>query len=167
MRNMENRLQETGCRLLWKEAFADSDEFIGYFMKSIYSCENMLYIEENGRVISMLHIVPFTYNGHDAGYIYAVATASEERGKGLASMLLKRAIEVSRKKGLTALFTIPASEGLRTFYSKFGFTGRHPVEFITKEDFDFGTGDKNKDIASVLFFNNCTVKNDCKIVLKR
>lgn len=164
---MENRFQEPGCRDLWKEAFGDSDEFIDTFMRSIYNSENMLYIEKDECIISMLHIIPFTFNSHKAGYIYAVATTPKERGKGLASMLLERAIDVSQKKGFAALFTIPANEELRTFYSKFGFTGRHPIEFITKENFDFGTGDKNKDIASVLFFNNCTVKNDCKIVLER
>ena len=164
---MRNGFQKSGCRKLWKEVFGDSDEFIDTFMRSIYNSENMLYIEKNGRVISMLHIVPFTFNSHKAGYIYAVATAPKERGKGLASMLLERAIDVSQKKGFAALFTIPANEELRTFYSKFGFTGRHPIEFITKENFDFGTGEKEKDIASALFIDNSTVKNDCNIVLER
>ena len=163
---MENGFQESGCRDLWKEAFGDSDEFIETFMKNIYSRENMLYIEKERSIISMLHIIPFTFNCHKAGYIYAVATTPKERGKGLASMLLERAIDVSQKKGFAALFTIPANEELRTFYSKFGFTGRHPIEFITKENFDFGTGDKNKDIASVLFFNNCAIDNNCGIILK-
>lgn len=164
---MENGFQESGCRDLWKEAFGDSDEFIDTFMKNIYSRENMLYIEKEKSIISMLHIIPFTFNCHKAGYIYAVATRPKERGKGLASMLLERAIDVSQKKGMTALFTIPANEELRTFYSKFGFTGRHPVEFITKVNFDFGTGEKEKDIASALFIDNSTVKNDCNIVLER
>lgn len=164
---MRNGFQESGCRDLWKEAFGDSDEFIDTFMGNIYSRENMLYIEKERSIISMLHIIPFTFNSHNAGYIYAVATAPEERGKGLASMLMERAIEVSQEKGMTALFTIPANEGLRTFYSKFGFTGRHPIEFITKENFDFGTGEKEKDIASALFFDNCAIDKDCKIVLKR
>ena len=114
----------------------------------------------------MLHIIPFTFNSHKAGYIYAVATTPKERGKGLASMLMERAIEVSQEKGMTALFTIPANEGLRTFYSKFGFTGRHPIEFITKENFDFGTGEKEKDIASAIFFDNCAIDNNCGIILK-
>lgn len=163
---MRNGFQKSGCRKLWKEVFGDSDEFIDTFMRSIYNSENMLYIEKEKSIISMLHIIPFTFNSHKAGYIYAVATAPEERGKGLASMLMERAIEVSQEKGMTALFTIPANEGLRTFYSKFGFTGRHPIEFITKENFDFGTGEKEKDIASAIFFDNCAIDNNCGITLK-
>ena len=141
---------EEQCTALWKEAFGDEEEFILSFMQNHYDRENIMYIEENGHLLSMLHLIPFEAEGTKVGYIYAVATASEARGRGLASRLIKEAIEKARKIGFAALATLPADEKLHGFYNRFGFKGRHKVTFITADGFDFGTGDKEKDFVTVL-----------------
>ena len=46
---------EEQVHTLWKEVFGDSDSFIGQFMGRYYSKENLLSIEEDGKLQSMLH----------------------------------------------------------------------------------------------------------------
>ena len=77
---------------LWKEAFGDSDEFIEQFMECYHTPDRALLIEKEEKLLSMLHILPFDMNGKSVGYMYGVATAYEERGKGHASKLVELAI---------------------------------------------------------------------------
>lgn len=134
---------------LWKEAFGDSNEFIEHFMEHYYTPDRALLIKENGKLLSMLHILPFVMNGEKVGYIYGVATAYEERGKGHASKLIRKAMELARKKGYHALATIPADEDLRQYYEKFGFKGSYRALFQMPDNFDPGTGNKESDLLSI------------------
>ena len=135
--------QERACHELWKEVFGDSDSIIAQFMQNHYRKSNMFSVEENGRLVSMLHLVTFNCNGHNVGYIYAVATAAEARKRGYATQLLKDAIAEGKRRGLAALLLIPASEDLRKYYNRFGFKGSYHIEFQTPDNFDFGDGHNN------------------------
>lgn len=152
------------CARLWKEVFGDSDEFISSFMEHFYTRDNMLYIAEKGRMSSMLHIVPFEQNGLKVAYMYAVATDYHARGKGYAKRLIRQAIEKAEKDGYKAIFTLPADEGLSEFYSQFGFKGKYPVEFKTLHDFDFGTGEKEKDLAMILSLDNNYITQNIEVL---
>ncbi len=148
--------EETRCSLkkLWVESFGDSEEFVDNFFDTFCSSERVLFVEESGRVLSMLYILPFSMEGKNVGYIYAVATAQEERGKGFATFLLRKAINVAREQGYCALVTIPADEGLRLFYSRLGFAGEYHVTFDSPGDFDFGIGESGKDKLMILPLGN-------------
>ena len=153
------------CRRLWKEVFGDSDEFIASFINLFYNEENMLCIEQDGKLLSMLHIIPFELNGSKVAYIYAVATDADARGKGYAGKLIRHAIEKAQSKGYKAIFTLPADDMLRDFYSKFGFKGRYAIKFETKECFDFGTGEEEKDIAMAIVLDKRLILAE-NIILK-
>ena len=156
------------CARLWKEVFGDSDEFISSFMEYFYVEDNMLYITENGKISSMLHIIPFEHNGSKVAYMYAVATECHARGKGYAKKLIRQAIEKAKSEGYKAIFTLPADAGLSEFYSQFGFKGKCPVEFETLHDFDFGTGEKEKDLAMILpLDSNCIIQDTESIYVKK
>ena len=144
----DNKAKE--CARLWKEVFGDSDEFISSFINEFYTADNMLCIEQDSKVVSMLHIVPFELNGSKVAYIYAVATTASERGKGHAKQLIRQAIEKTKNEGYKAIFTLPADDGLTSFYSQFGFKGRYAVTFETKNGFDFGTGNSERDFVMAL-----------------
>ena len=152
------------CTRLWKEVFGDSDEFISSFMEHFYTEENMLYITENGKISSMLHIIPFEHNGVKVAYMYAVATDYHSRGKGYAKKLIRQAIEKAERDGYKAIFTLPANEGLFGFYSQFGFKGKYPVEFETPYDFDFGTGETEKDLAMILTLDNNYITQNIEVL---
>ena len=153
------------CRRLWKEVFGDSDEFIASFINLFYNEENMLCIEQDGKMLSMLHIIPFELNGSKVAYIYAVATDADARGKGYAGKLIRQAIEKAQSKGYKAIFTLPADDMLRDFYSKFGFKGKYTIKFETKECFDFGTGEEEKDIAMAIVLDKRLIPAE-NIILK-
>ena len=144
----DNKAKE--CARLWKEVFGDSDEFISSFINEFYTADNMLCIEQDSKVVSMLHIVPFELNDSKVAYIYAVATIENERGKGHAKQLIRQAIEKAKSEGYKAIFTLPADDGLTSFYSQFGFKGRYAVTFETKNGFDFGTGNSERDFVMAL-----------------
>lgn len=152
---------------LWKEAFGDSDEFIDSFLERFHTPGRMLAVWENGKLLSMLHVLPFAFEGYRAGYIYGVATAQDERGKGHATRLMQLAVERARRDGLDALVTIPASESLRGYYSRFGFRGRYPATFTGTGDFDPGTDDSSMDIAAVLPLREMCLPGDgCPVTLE-
>ncbi len=139
-------------RSLWLEAFADTPEereALSSFLIYHYSPEQMLSHEEQGQIVSMLHMIPFQTNIGRVSYIYAVATSKEYRGRGVAGSLLKQAEQIARKRGDMALVLIPAGDGLIDFYSQHGYENSKPIHFHTMDGYDFGTGDKSCDIAMI------------------
>lgn len=169
MNTPKSDILKAECIRLWKTAFSDSDDFIASFIESHYKEENMLYIEQNGKLLSMLHLIPFHLNGMCVAYIYAVATDSNARGKGYATTLMQQAIEKAEKDGYKAVITLPADKGLVGFYSRFGFKGLYSVTFDTPDNFDFGTGNADNDFVTILPLDNSfavpTEKD--KIILKK
>lgn len=134
---------------LWQEVFGDEREFIDLFMNEVYSPENMLVREEQGRVVSMLHIVEMQTSMGKTGYLYAIATAEEYRGKGYASQLIGEALHLMRQRGYQVAMLIPASAELKSYYEHFGFEDRaFKVDF--SDGVYLGTGDSSADLAMVL-----------------
>ncbi len=142
--------EERACKELWQEVFGDEESFIDTFLMRHYHPRQILRVEASGRLVAMLHLIPFRVGEQRVAYLYGVATAPEARGRGLASRLVREAIAQARTEGFEALVLIPAGEGLREFYARFGFAGDYPVAFHTADDFDFGTGEESRNRAMVL-----------------
>lgn len=109
----ENQL----TRGLYEEVFSeDSKAFVDYYYTE-KAKENTIYvIEEEGRIVSMLHLNPYklSVNGmeKDADYIVAVATKEEYRRRGYMAQLLCRALEEMYAAGQTFTFLMPAAESI-------------------------------------------------------
>ncbi len=142
--------QAIACKALWQEVFGDDETFIDDFLVRYYAADNMLYIEEDKHLLSMLHLVPMRCNGIEIGYVYAVATRSDMRGRGLATRLLQEARKRAEAVGMAALVLIPAGDDARQLYERVGYTGCYPVQFQVYDDFDFGTGDIAQDKAMIM-----------------
>lgn len=140
---------ELACKELWQTCFGDEEQFIDSFLIRYYSRRRMLSIERDGRMAAMLHLLPFESELGRTTYIYGVATAPEYRGRGLATELMREAMRLAGERGDDALFLIPTpgEEWLRDFYGGFGLEGHIPVEFVTRDGFDFGTGRAADDVA--------------------
>ena len=140
---------ELACKELWQTCFGDEEQFIDSFLIRYYSRRRMLSIERDGRMAAMLHLLPFESELGRTTYIYGVATAPEYRGRGLATELMREAMRLAGERGDDALFLIPTpgEKWLRDFYGGFGLEGRIPVEFVTRDGFDFGTGRAADDVA--------------------
>ncbi|MBQ8337271.1 MAG: GNAT family N-acetyltransferase [Bacteroidaceae bacterium] len=153
------------CRLLWKAVFGDSDEFITQFMARYFNHEGMLFIEQDTKLQSMLHLVPFELDGMPVAYMYAVATAAEARGKGYATKLIKQAVKKAKAEGYKAIATLPADEELHGFYARLGFCGKYRTTFVTPDGFDFGTGESEKDFTAMLALDDSFMVGEKDITL--
>jgi predicted acetyltransferase len=117
---------EEQLRNFWKTVFTDTDEFIDIFFTHIYKEENAVTIEEHGRLVAILHIVPYKmlHYGKELpiAYIYAVGVLPECRGRGLMRRLMLKAEKVIESRNFVLSALIPADRGLFEAYRKFGYT---------------------------------------------
>ena len=120
-----------GIKTLWQTTFQDSDEFVDFFFKRVYSSENTLVVKKNGTIVSALQMIPYEIKVADdiipSAYICGVCTLPSERGKGLMKSLMYEAFEYMRQKGYGITTLIPAHPWLFDFYKNFGY--EHPIKY--------------------------------------
>jgi len=133
-------------RKLWEEIFTeDIPEFLDYYY-SIKTKDNEIYvIEENGEIVSMLHLNPYQMRIGDkfyqTHYIVAVATDERYRHQGLMRQLLNHAMRVMADRGEPFTFLMPAAEAI---YKPFGF------EFVYEQKREKGLGKRCNDKMLIL-----------------
>ena len=115
-----------GVLNLWREAFADSEEFIFDFFKNYK--DTILAYKENGELLSMLSIMPVAWGNKKGRYIYAVATDKKARSRGLSTALLEAAKKYILKNGEEFLVLLPQNESLYEFYKKRGFHTKNCIK---------------------------------------
>ena len=108
-------------RLLWKEAFGDTDEFLDIFFGTAFSIERSLCITEKESICAALYWFECEHKEQKIAYIYAVATAKAHRGKGLCTMLMDAAHSTLLQQGFKGAVLVPASDGLFDMYEKMGY----------------------------------------------
>ncbi len=112
-------------REIWKVCFGDPDSYLDFYFSRGFPLFRTVVDRKDGKITSMLTVVPAFYKTggkyFEAAYLYAVGTAPEYRGKGIATRLLSETHEILRKEGVkfTALF--PAESSLYGFYEKVGY----------------------------------------------
>ena len=138
------RQEEHGrTRRLWETIFTeDTPEFLDYYY-SVKTNDNEIYvIEDNGEIVSMLHLNPYEMRVQDkvyhTHYIVAVATDERYRKRGLMRQLLNHAMHVMADRDEPFTFLMPADEAI---YKPFGF------EFIYEQKREKVAGKKPQDIT--------------------
>lgn len=130
-------------RSLWEEVFKeDTKEFLDYYY-SVKTLENEIYvIEEEGKIVSMLHLNPYQMRiGNEifqTHYIVAVATDENYRKRGYMAKLLNYTMQIMQDRGEPFTFLMPAAEAI---YKPFGF------EFVYEQNQGTITGKADKDDA--------------------
>ena len=107
---------------LYHEAFNDSEGYLNYFFNQKYRADNVIFINENKKIVSALHFVKKNLICFETTYslpfVVAAATKLTHRNKGLMTQVLKQSIHelYNRKTSLCALS--PFNE---EFYQTYGF----------------------------------------------
>lgn len=113
-------------KALWRAAFGDEDRDIDWFYECCGGEAETLLLLEDGRLASMLALLPqeVTLPGGgsaSARYIYALATDPAVRSKGYGRQLIRWVDEYLRLQGADCLTTVPAEPSLFKFFGTVGF----------------------------------------------
>ena len=102
---------------LWQEVFGDGGELISAFFRLLWRPGYGRVAEEEGRIVSMGFCLPGARAGAlDCAYIYAMATAEGERGRGHAARIGRALMADAFSRGADIVATLPADEGLCRWY---------------------------------------------------
>ena len=110
-------------RPLYEDAFfEDSEEFVDYYYSEKCKDNQILVMEDYDRVVSMIHLNPFTVSmyGQEAkvNYVVAVATDEEYRKQGYMRQLMERVFHDMYEAEMPFTFLTPASPD---YYYSCGF----------------------------------------------
>lgn len=141
-------------KALWKTAFGDEDRYIDWF----YTCcgtEHMLLLLEDGRLASMLALLPHGLTLPGGGtargyYVYALATDPAVRSKGYGRQLLRAAGEHAAKLGGDCVTVVPAEASLFKFFGTVGFDAaffHREVELLHDQAVPARPGDRVEPIS--------------------
>ena len=108
-------------RQLWKQAFGDSDAFLDDFFHTAFHPSRCLCIWEEDSLASAIYWFDCALGGQKIAYLYALATDTRHRGKGLARKLMMRLHDLLESRGYRAALLVPGSESLSALYRTMGY----------------------------------------------
>ncbi len=110
---------------LWKSLFGDTEAFISLFFHEVVREENIRVLEEKGRILSALYMLPYPFRIWNqevtASYISGAGTLPEAQGRGLMRSLLIDSFKEMELRQIPLSILIPAEPWLYGFYEKSGY----------------------------------------------
>ena len=123
------RTKSEEARRLWQLCFGDSDEFLDRYFDRLYREEDVLLAEDEGTAIGHLQFPELALSLGEvtlpAGYVVAVCTHPDHRGKGIMRPLLHEALRREKARGDEVSVLLPAEDWLFRYYASVG--GYAPV----------------------------------------
>ena len=109
-------------RALWCEVFGDTPEYVDDFYESFGDdIRGYAAVDENGEVCSAITCHPCgTYRGRPLYVSYAICTREENRGQGLAAMLISFVRDKVIEAGGISIVS-PAEPSLISYYAELGY----------------------------------------------
>ena len=130
-------------RKLYEENFDIGDkDFVDYYYQTIIKRNEVVVMENDNNIISMIHLNPYEYNIcgdiKTIHYLVAIATEKEHRNKGYISKTLNFAIDYLNELKEPFCFLVPENETLEKFYNRFGFERvcKFNIDKFSKEKYD-------------------------------
>lgn len=108
-------------RVLWKEAFGDSDEFLDSFFSTAFSTDRCRFIASNEKPLAVLYWFDCLYMNKPVAYLYAIATAKSHRGQGLCHHLMHEVHSELQALGYAGAVLVPADSRLFELYQTLGY----------------------------------------------
>ena len=123
-------------RTLFADSFGEEDAFIERFFSVSYSPSRARAVIDGEQVKAALYWFDCELHGKRVAYIFALSTAGSERGKGLATQLMKDTHEHLKSIGYSGAILVPAEDSLYGFYERLGYRDTaHIAEFsVTASD---------------------------------
>lgn len=114
---------EPELKNIWRICFGDSDEYINVFFEKIYIPGSAAVAEtEEGHICSAMYTLEAGVSGGEkCGYLYALGTLPEYRGRGIGEAVTRKAAELGFDRGFDLCVTCPASKTLFDYYRGMGF----------------------------------------------
>lgn len=108
---------------LYREAFPeDKDAFVEYYYSYVTKDNQILVLEEENEICSMLHLNPYRLSVNatavDACYYVAVATKADCRHQGMMRQLIHRSLRDIHEQGQPFAYLMPANKAI---YEPFDF----------------------------------------------
>lgn len=114
---------------IWSECFpGDTPQWRRMFFDAVYVDDEALTLTdpETEKTVSSLLLLSYamTFQGSTVGiaYIYGAGTLKKYRARGYMSQLMRMALREASDRGDTFAALIPASDALRRYYTRFGFS---------------------------------------------
>ena len=138
---------------VWKKCFGEDDPSVYTFLSRYYFNHCTLMEKVDGRVVSTVFMIPCQTRFGLAAYLYGIATLPEYQHQGISSKLIQRMLEQCKRNEAVFSFLIPEGEGLKDYYSKFGYQ-QTQTNAVFESDMDLGTGDAKKNRIMILPFDD-------------
>lgn len=117
---------------IWADVFEDAPEVLNVFFDTLFVPENTVVYRMDGQIVSVMYLLPCRQSsGGDGMYIYAVATVSSYRGRGLSSRLLAYANKTAGERGYLFTVLVPSEKSLFDFYRKNGYNKTISLRQVT------------------------------------
>ncbi len=113
--------EQSSLQALWQRVFGDGEEVTGSFFRKFPPERHTRVIEADGTIAAMASWLPVRLDGMSGAYVYAVATAPEYRGRGLARDLMEELEHALADRGLAFAALCPAEPSLYDFYAALGY----------------------------------------------
>ncbi len=144
----------SSLKKLWFDTFGDDEEYVRLFFEREY-CPTECFAEIiDGEVVSALYLLKgYIFDGnvaYEGRYLYAAATAEEQRGNGIMSSLIEEAKQYAQSNSISFISLLPADEGLYGYYARFGFEAVMN-NIVSKVDV-LGENTEIKEIDSEAYF---------------
>ena len=108
-------------RELWQDAFGDPEDFLDLFFSFGFSPNCCRCVFQEDTPVAAAYWFDCALEGRKIAYLYAVATHSSQRGKGLCRMLMEDIRRVLKAQGYCAAMLVPQSDELRQMYHRMGY----------------------------------------------
>ncbi|MBS3938833.1 MAG: GNAT family N-acetyltransferase [Peptococcaceae bacterium] len=139
---------------LWRVAFQDSEEATQHFFNYRFQPENSLVYLVDGKVSSMLHMLPVELvvgeQLEPAQYIYGAATWPVHRGVGHMGALLAAAAACGQWRGEKYSLLLPMNPALYLYYAKHQYQPFFQTRYVnlTREEMQSYAKESNTAMAA-------------------
>ena len=113
--------QLPSLRRLWTQAFGDGEAFLDMFFSTGFSPDRCRCVTLEDETVAALYWFDAWLDGKKLAYLYAIATDSAHRGKGLCRSLMADTHSHLKASGYEGCLLVPAESSLFAFYGAMGY----------------------------------------------